>query len=440
MKRAIHIYLSPFEYESRILKEVKTLIEYKIVDEILVIAAWKVGLKSEEIIYPGIRVKRIKLSSLGITDAIKAILAVFRVSSKNQQTLAENHDFQVTEENLTFNVHFAGNKSIVSRIKRAAMPFVDGISAFMRNIFRIVTTLRICFIILINKPIFLNIHHVDLLHFAWLKKFSKRLKVVYDTHELETETQGCVGLQGVNRRRKEAKFIVDVDFTIVVTPSIEKWYRKAYGLENIVTIRNVPFYQEVEGLNKNYFKDKFGLNKEDYVFLYQGGLFHGRGLIHLLEAFAEINSKKFSVVFMGYGELKNRIFAYTSKYENIFFHEAVAPDVILQYTVAADVGVALTENVCLSYYYGLGNKIFEYTMAEVPLLVSNMIDMADYVSSNQIGLVVPSFEIDDIIKSIKQITRIINTQLHENIKKAKIENNWEIESQLMLDGYRKMTT
>jgi hypothetical protein len=85
------------------------------------------------------------------------------------------------------------------------------------------------------------------------------MKVIYDTHELETETQGCVGLVGVKRRRKEAKFIVDVDYTIVVTPSIEKWYRNAYELKNIVTVRNVPLYHEVDGFDKDYYKKKFNL-------------------------------------------------------------------------------------------------------------------------------------------------------------------------------------
>jgi glycosyltransferase involved in cell wall biosynthesis len=429
MKRAVHIYLSPFEYESRILKEIKTLVENKIVDEVIVIATWKKGLKTEEIIYPGIRVKRIKLSSLGIVEAVKAILAKFRVSRKNQPVLAENHDVQSSAATGTFNGPVVDKKPAVSGIKKAAIPFVIGI-------YGIETTLQICYIILINKPTFLNIHHVDLLHFAWLKKLSKRMKVIYDTHELETETQGCVGLVGVKRRRKEAKFIVDVDYTIVVTPSIEKWYRNAYGIKNIVMVRNVPLYQDVGDFDKGYYKTKFNLQPTDTVFLYQGALFYGRGIMYLLKSFAAINNPRYSVVFMGYGEFKDTITEYAEKYNNIFYHDPVSPDTILQHTASADVGVALTENVCLSYYYGLGNKIFEYTMAEIPLFVSNMVDMADYVTSNQIGWVADSFEIQDIVDEIKAIPDRFTPQIAENIKKAKLENNWEIESQKMLEAYR----
>ncbi len=138
---------------------------------------------------------------------------------------------------------------------------------------------------------------------------------------------------------------------------------------------------------------------------------------------------------MGYGDLKDVIIQHEKKYENIFFHDPVHPDKILQYTASADVGVALIENVCLSYYYSLANKIFEYTMAEVPLFVSNMVDMADYVNSNQIGWVVDSFDIQDIVNEIKAIPDRLLPQISENIKKTKLENNWEIESQKMLKVY-----
>lgn len=438
MKRAIHIYLSPFEYESRILKEIKTLIDNKIVDEILVVAAWKEGLKSEEIIYPGIRVKRIKLSSLGILKPVKAILTKVKLLRKNQHVLAENHDVQGTAATGTFNGPVVDKKPAISGIKKAAGHVIDGILAVMRTILGIVTTLQICYIIMDKKPIFLNIHHVDLLHFAWLKKLLKRMKVIYDTHELETETQGCVGLVGVKRRRKEAKFIVDVDYTIVVTPSIEQWYRNAYGIKNIVTVRNVPLYQDIGDFDKGYYKKKFNLKPTDTVFLYQGALFYGRGIMYLLESFAAINDPRYSMVFMGYGEFKSVITEYAEKYNNIFYHDPVAPDRILQHTASADVGVALTENVCLSYFYGLGNKIFEYTMAEVPLFVSNMVDMADYVTSNKIGWVTDSFEIQDIVDEIKKIPNRFTPQIAENIKKAKLENNWEIERQKMIQAYNSI--
>jgi glycosyltransferase involved in cell wall biosynthesis len=436
MKRAVHIYLSTFEYESRILKEIKTLVDNKIVDEVLVIATWKKGLKSEEIIYPGIRVKRIKVSSLGILKPVKAILVKFRISRKNQSVIAENHDVQGTVATGTFNGPVVDKKLTVSAIKKAVTPVVDGILAVTRTIMGIVTTLQICYIIMVNKPIFLNIHHVDLLNFAWLKKLSKRMKVIYDTHELETETQGCIGLSGVKRRRKEARFIEDVDYTIVVTPSIELWYRNAYGIKNIVTVRNVPLYHQVDGFDKDYYKKKFNLKLTDTVFLYQGALFKGRGISHLLKSFAAINDQRYSMVFMGYGEFKDVITEYAEKYNNIFYHDPVHPDKILQHTASADVGVALIENVCLSYYYSLANKIFEYTMAEVPLFVSNMVDMADYVNSNKIGWVADSFDIQDIVDEIKKIPDRFTPQLTENIKRAKLENNWEIESQKMLEAYR----
>jgi glycosyltransferase involved in cell wall biosynthesis len=433
MKRAVHIYLSTFEHESRILKEVITLIDSKIVDAILIIAVWKEGLMEEETIYPGIRVKRIKLGSFDIIKNVKIILTYFGFSYSTKTTF--EGDTISNGEEFNSNKSFSG----ISPFRRFKVNLVKMGYFIVTGFLDIIRTLRICLIIIRFNPNFLNIHHVDLLNLSALKGILRNMKVIYDTHELETETQGCVGIVGEKRRSREAKYIKYVDFTIVVTPSIEVWYRNMYNLVNITTVRNVPFYQDVSEFDKNYYKNKFNLKLDDVVFLYQGALFTGRGLMHLLKSFAQINDPKYSIVFMGYGEFKNTICEYASKYSNIFYHDPVPPDRILQHTVSADVGIALTENVCLSYYYGLGNKIFEYTMAEVPLMVSNMLDMATYVSSNKIGWVVESFEIEDIVQSIKEIPCQISPELIENIRNAKKVNNWEVESTYMIEAYKSLS-
>lgn len=419
MKKAIHIYPSTFEFESRILKEVKTLKDNSVVDEILILATWKQGLKEVETVYPGITVKRIKIFGVTFFSRIKKYVKqklFSEVPSPSSDTKSKTIMIEATPVQ-------------TSRVK-------EFVKLLVFKSFNALTRAQLFWEILKYKPTYLNLHHVDLLDLMVVKRFFKNLIVIYDTHELETETQGCVGSIRKVRKNKELKYIHSIDFVIVVTPSIEEWYRRTYNISNIVTVRNVPKYQEVSDFDKMYYKRKFGLNNDSIVFLYQGALFKGRGIQFLLDSFAKINDKKYAMIFMGYGEFEDVISEYQNKYCNIFHHETVPPNMILKHTCSADIGVALTENICLSYYYGLGNKIFEYTMAEVPLMVSNMIDMANYVKDNNIGWVVDSFEIDDIVKLIKEIPKSINEGLYSNIKKAKLENNWELESEKLLSAYK----
>ena len=61
---------------------------------------------------------------------------------------------------------------------------------------------------------------------------------------------------------------------------------------------------------------------------------------------------------------------------------------MLRYTISADVGIHAIKNSCLNHYYCMPNKLFEYAMAGLPVIVSNMKEMRDFVLLNQMGVVV----------------------------------------------------
>ena len=55
-----------------------------------------------------------------------------------------------------------------------------------------------------------------------------------------------------------------------------------------------------------------------------------------------------------------------------------------------DLGLSLEEDVCLAYRFALPNKIFDYIHAEIPVLVSNLPEMANIVNKYKIGSVLSS--------------------------------------------------
>ena len=108
---------------------------------------------------------------------------------------------------------------------------------------------------------------------------------------------------------------------------------------------------------------------------------------------------------MGYGSLLKEVKKAAKNYSNIFFQDAVPLDEIQKYTSSADYGLNITENTCLSRYYALPNKLFEYTMARIPIIVSNDYERGKFVKENQVGFVVENTEKksikDKIIYSLK---------------------------------------
>jgi glycosyltransferase involved in cell wall biosynthesis len=182
----------------------------------------------------------------------------------------------------------------------------------------------------------------------------------------------------------ERALIGSTEAVIVVNESIAAWYRDAYGLKEVHVIRNIPYPRSFSGGKTSRLREAFGIDHRSLVFLCQGILDEGRGIPILLEAFGRLPLDR-HVVFLGNGPMAEKVRSRALRHPNIHHHPAVPPDVLLEYTAGADVGISLIENVCLSYYYSLPNKVFEYLMSGVPVIVSDFPEMARLVDETGCG-------------------------------------------------------
>lgn len=242
------------------------------------------------------------------------------------------------------------------------------------------------------KPVkVIQVHSVECLHIgAILKKLKPGLKVIYDTHELETEKNGLNPQSQKVMRRLEKRFIGSADYVIPVGEKISEWYREKYKLDNVVTILNMQ-----ENPMKEYptnppkgFRERFNIPADDIIFIYQGALMQHRNIDLMLKVFARLPKNR-HLIFMGYGEFVDKIRVYSVKNSNIHFLDAVPTGQILEHTAQADVGMLIGENICLSYYYSLPNKFFEYILASVPVAVVDFPEFNTYINKYHCGWLVP---------------------------------------------------
>ena len=268
------------------------------------------------------------------------------------------------------------------------------------------------------------------------KFYNKDLKIVYDAHEYETETNGLTGKKKKWRKFLERSLIKYANKVITVSDAIANEYVRLYGIEKPVLVLNTPAYVDLK--KKNIFREKFGITHEQTIFLYQGSLAKGRGIENILTLFSKHIDKNSVIVFMGFGHFEEEIKKYTLKYKNIFFHPAVSPNILLNYTSSADFGISTIEDICLSYRYSLPNKMFEYIMAEVPVIVSDLPEMKRIVEDYKVGVVATSNSGKGLADAIKKATSMDKAELNTNIKKAKKIFNWEEQEKVLLEVYNEL--
>jgi glycosyltransferase involved in cell wall biosynthesis len=263
--------------------------------------------------------------------------------------------------------------------------------------------------------------------------FNRKAKVVYDAHEYETEVNGLYGFKKIIIKITERLFVRYADKVITVSDSIANEYKKLYNIEKPGLVLNCPNYQKVEKQDK--FRNTCNISKDQAIFLYQGALSRGRGVEILLEVFSQITDKDKVIIFMGYGELEQVVRDYAQQSNNIFFHPAVSSSILLQYTASADYGVSFIEDSCLSYRYCLPNKVFEYLMVGLPVLVSNLPEMKSFVEKNNLGVVAE----DNTVEGFGSAVEASLNQNYKTIKKNALsicqQYSWEEQEKVLLDIY-----
>lgn len=325
-------------------------------------------------------------------------------------------------------------KIILNRFRLASRKIGKNLPAQLLKFLEYI--IRICLFYREKQIGMVNVHALGLLPLGVLLKYSYNAKLIYDTHELETETNGLGGMRKKLAKWIERFLINKVDYVFVVSESIADWYEKEYKISRPTVVMNAPNLINIQP--RNYFREKLSIPKETFILLYQGGLFKGRGVDIILSAFTQRADKKVCIVFMGYGDLEAEIEEAASRHDNIYFHPAVPTSVVLEYTASADAGIHMIRNTCLNHYYCMPNKLFEYAMAGIPVIVSNMKDMREFVKGNNIGVIVKDDSIDELNKAIDAYSKLDIKKLKLNARKAAEENAWNIQEEIMINAYREI--
>src|SRR5574341_193184 len=277
---------------------------------------------------------------------------------------------------------------------------------------------------------------------AWLAARRNKARLVYDAHELETGREVSSSRLAVIYKRTwalpEQFFIRKVDAVITVNESIANELVRLYHIPPPAVVMNCPEYQPA--VRSNRLREELGIPAEHKILLYQGQIAKGRGIECLIQSIQSIPD--LSVVALGEGssleEYRNLVAV--RQWNRVYFPGKVSLSELHSYSTSADLGVVLTQDTCLSYHLSLPNKLFEYIHAGLPVIASNLPEIARVVSRHQIGEVVNR---DDSVDIARAITRLLNdpvrySQYRANAIKAAANFTWEQESKNLLAIYQSL--
>jgi glycosyltransferase involved in cell wall biosynthesis len=136
------------------------------------------------------------------------------------------------------------------------------------------------------------------------------------------------------------------------------------------------------------------INNVDFLAIFTGTHGVANGLHIVLDAAAELSSRKrndIKIMLVGSGRLKASLVERVDRdgLRNVVFHEPVNKKELSGLMSSADIGLQVLANVKAFYYGTSPNKFFDYIAAGLPVLINYPGWIADIVTKNNAGFVVP---------------------------------------------------
>lgn len=273
---------------------------------------------------------------------------------------------------------------------------------------------------------------------AWLAMRRFRVALVYDAHELETGRNfGNSTLAGFYQRfwsLPERLLIRKADAVITVCESIADALVQLYGISRPTVVINCPEKREI--VRSNRLREELRIPPDLRIVLYQGAVASGRGLEPFLDAVQDVSGV--AAVVLGDGPLLQglRERAQSGALERVFLPGKVPLSALADYTASADIGITTIQATCRSYYYALPNKLFEYIHAGLPVVGSDLPEIARVIRSFDVGEVVDP---DDSGAIADALRRLLDDRRYRearaNTRRAAEIYNWQHESAKLLALY-----
>jgi glycosyltransferase involved in cell wall biosynthesis len=289
-----------------------------------------------------------------------------------------------------------------------------------------------------------HIYHAHNVHVgppAWVASRLRRAALVYDAHELYGEATGTSLAQRIGafvERRLERFMVRSSDRVITTNASRAERLTQRHGRRHIDVLQNVPWVvRELSPLDPGYPRDST-------ILLYQGGIYaEGRAFEQTVQALTMLDGVHLVTVGFGRDHDLERVRDWADEAgvsRRVHLLPARSFDELVHTAAAATIGLVPITPRGLNEYLGDTNKLFEYLMAGLPVVASDLPEIRRVLMSGNppVGEFFDPESPESIADAVRRILadrRLYDRRRSEARRLALATFNWDLEQGRLLSLY-----
>ena len=302
--------------------------------------------------------------------------------------------------------------------------------------------IRLFFYLLVQKKQIVLANDLDTLLPNYLISKIQSKKLVYDSHELFTEVPELVNRPKIQKiwLKLEQWLLPKLKNTYTVCNSIAAYYNNLYKTDFKV-VRNVPVLKEAIGDRQYVKSQQLKANSQKLIIIYQGALNKGRGLELMIDTMQYLDN--YQLIIIGDGDISNELKARVNDLkvnEKIQFLGRLEPSELPKITSKANLGISFEEDLGLNYRFALPNKIFDYIHGNVPVLVSNLPEMAALLKQYNIGEIIKERTPKALANQIENFLNSNLSAIQKNLLIAQEKLQWENEEKVLQKIFNNLSS
>lgn len=290
--------------------------------------------------------------------------------------------------------------------------------------------MRLFFYLLFKKMDCIGAIDLDTILPCYFISWIKKIKRVYDAHELFCEMKEIATRPAIYKMWKRIERFTVPKFLsgYTVNQPIANEFKKMYGVHYEV-IRNIALLRPLKNVSKT---EKF--------ILYQGAVNEGRSFETLIPAIKEADSKLIICGDGNFMQQAQQLVKENSLQQKVIFKGKVPPEELRAITRQAYIGVTLFDDKGLSNYYSLANRFFDYLHAGIPQLCVGYPVYKQINDQFKIAVLVNDTSVQNLATQLNNLlhNEVVYSELKQNCIKARELLNWQEEEKILLKFYKKL--